>query len=102
MGPGSPALPRPQPPLSVRDAALLFRLLGEPTRLRLLLLLAARGEVSVKDLAEAVGGSRMAVSWHLMLLRRGRVVGCRREGRNIFYRLGSPFVADLLREVCEG
>jgi ArsR family transcriptional regulator len=87
----------PRPPLP--DAARLFRLLGEPTRLRLLVLLAARGEASVGDLADALGGPRSNISWHLMQLRRGRVVGYRREGQKIFCRLSSPFAAEVLRRV---
>jgi ArsR family transcriptional regulator len=95
-------VPLTRPPrLPLPEAARLFRLLGEPTRLRLLLLLAARGEVSVGDPADTLGGALTTISSHLMLLRRGRVVGCRREGHNILCRISSPFVAEVLRQVCE-
>jgi ArsR family transcriptional regulator len=80
----------------------LFHALGDVTRLRLLLLLADRGEAFVGDLADTLGVPRTTVSSHLTLLHRGRVVGCRREGKHCFYRLTSPFVAHLLRQVCEG
>jgi DNA-binding transcriptional ArsR family regulator len=90
-----------QPPslLPVRKAALLFRLLGEPSRLRLLLVLADRGEASVGDLAGATGLSQPAASNHLMLLRRGQVVDGRREGHKTFYRISSPLAAELLERV---
>jgi DNA-binding transcriptional ArsR family regulator len=96
-------VPRTRPPLpSLPGAADLFRLLGEPTRLRLLLLLAARGEVSVNDLGEAVDRSQPVVSAHLILSRRCRVIVPRREGRRVYYRLNSTFVADVLRRVDGG
>jgi ArsR family transcriptional regulator len=92
---------RPQPSLSLAEAAQLFRLLGEPTRLRLLLLLADRGESSVGALTEAVGLSEPTTSAHLRQLRLPGVVTSRREGHRVYYRLTSPFVAELLRQVCE-
>jgi DNA-binding transcriptional ArsR family regulator len=92
---------QPQPPLSVPEAARLFRLLGDAGRLRMLLLLADRSEVSVGDVAGATGQPQSTISWHLGLLRRCRVVDCRREGKHNYYRLSSPFAAELLREVCE-
>jgi ArsR family transcriptional regulator len=79
----------------------LFRALAGPTRLRLLVLLAARAEVSVSDLAEAVGRSRQATSTQLGLLRRRGVVTSRRAGKRVYYRLHSPLAAELLRQVCE-
>jgi DNA-binding transcriptional ArsR family regulator len=94
---------RPQPePLSVREAADLFSLLGDPTRLRLLLFLADRGEAFVGALTEVAGLAVATVSKHLLRLRLAGVVASRREGKRVYYRLSSPFVADLLREVCEG
>jgi DNA-binding transcriptional ArsR family regulator len=92
----------PQPPLSVPEAADLFRLLGDPRRLRLLLALAGRGEVSVGDLAAAAGLPRPTTSKYLLRLRLARVVTSRWEGQRVYYRLSSPFVADLVRQVCEG
>jgi ArsR family transcriptional regulator len=77
----------------------LFRALGGPTRLRLLLLLAARAEVSVNDLAEAAGRSLPATSNQLGLLRRCGVVTSRRAGKRVYYRLHSPLVAELLPQV---
>jgi hypothetical protein len=53
----------PPPRLPLADAARLFHLLGEPTRLRTLLPLAGRGEVFADDLAEAIGRSQSAPTW---------------------------------------
>jgi DNA-binding transcriptional ArsR family regulator len=93
-------VPRTRPPRpSLPEAADLFRLLGEPTRLRLLVLLGEQGELPVGDLAAACGRSQPAASLHLGLLRRAGVVASRREGKRVYYRLTSPFVAKLLRRV---
>jgi ArsR family transcriptional regulator len=102
-GPGSPGRAAPATTaLSLPEAAQLFRLLGEPTRLRLLLLLADRGEASVGDLAAAAGRSQPAASLHLGLLRRAGVVTSRREWKRVYFRLSSPFAAALLRRVRRG
>jgi DNA-binding transcriptional ArsR family regulator len=93
-------VPRTRPPRpSLPEAADLFRLLGDPARLRLLLLLADRGEVCAGDLAAAGGWSPSVGAGHLMRLRLAGVVAPRREGHWVYYRLGSPFVAGLLRHI---
>jgi ArsR family transcriptional regulator len=83
----------------VPEAARLFRLLGEPTRLRVLLLIRGRGEARPSDLAAAAGLTRATTVYHLMLLRRGGVVGTRRAGQQVFYRITSPWVAEVLKAV---
>jgi ArsR family transcriptional regulator len=93
---------RQQPHLSAGDVARLFRLLGDQGRLRMLLLLASRGEVSAGDLAEAIRRSQSSASVQLGLLRLAGVVASRREGRRVYYRLSSPFAAALLQRVREG
>ena len=87
------------PRLSVPDAAQLFRLLSDQGRLRLLLLLAGRGEAFVNDLAAGSCRPLAATSAHLSVLRHVGLVGRRREGRRVYYRLDSPFAAELLRGV---
>jgi DNA-binding transcriptional ArsR family regulator len=89
-------------PLSVSEAARLFHLLSDPTRLRIVQALACRGKASAGDLAEATGRSRSSVSINLGLLRRAGVVESRREGRWAYYRLSSPFVAALVRALQPG
>jgi DNA-binding transcriptional ArsR family regulator len=66
--------------------AELFRLLSDPTRLELLLLLAA-GERTVTGLCEALGLPQPAASHHLGLLRSGGLLGARRAGKQVFYGL---------------
>lgn len=77
------------------DVAALFALLADPTRLRLVAALSA-GELCVCDLAAATGINRTRVSHQLRILREGRLVRSRREGRVIFYALDDDHVHDLL------
>jgi DNA-binding transcriptional ArsR family regulator len=64
----------------------LFGLLGEPTRVRILLLL-CDGERNVTRLCELLRQPQPTVSHHLGLLRRGGLLTSRREGKSIHYGL---------------
>lgn len=77
------------------DVSALFALLADPTRMRMLAALSA-GELCVCDLAAATGINRTRVSHQLRILREGRLVRSRREGRVIFYSLDDDHVHDLL------
>jgi ArsR family transcriptional regulator, arsenate/arsenite/antimonite-responsive transcriptional repressor len=68
---------------------LLFKALGDRTRLRLLNLMAA-GEVCVCFFVEVLGTSQPKVSRHLAYLRRAGVVAARREGKWMHYRISTP------------
>jgi len=82
-------------PEHVQSVAETFRMLGDPTRVKILDALGA-GELCVNDLAARVGISESAVSHQLRLLRHlGLVIGERR-GRRIVYALHDSHVADLL------
>ena len=82
--------------LPVDDGAALFRLLGDPTRLRMLVELASTDELCVHEIAERVGANESKVSQALRLLRTAGIVRNRREGRHIHYRLDDDHVRDLL------
>ena len=81
--------------------AQMFRLLGDPTRIRILFALLEAGELCVCDIAAVVHASDTKVSQAMGLLRAAGVVRNRRDGRNIFYRLDDAhvrMVLDLSRE----
>lgn len=80
--------------------AEFFSLLGDPNRLRILSALAV-DEFCVCDLAAAVKMTESAVSHQLRTLRSMRLVGYRRQGRNVFYYLKDSHVLNLYREVAE-
>jgi DNA-binding transcriptional ArsR family regulator len=73
-----------------------FKALSDPTRVRIVSLL-AETELCVCDLAAALGMSQSAVSHQLRSLRDLRLVRRRRDGRQIFYTLDDEHVADLFR-----
>lgn len=75
--------------------AKYLRVLGEPTRLRILELL-ADGEQSVGALVEAVGESQSNVSNHLACLRWCGFVTTRREHRTVYYRLADERVTKII------
>ena len=62
----------------------LLRLLADPTRLRLLLLL-EQAELSVAELQDILGMGQSRISSHLAQLRRAGVVENRRAGKNVYY-----------------
>jgi len=78
-------------------AADAFRLLADPTRIRILWAL-LQGETSVNCLAELVDASPSGVSQHLAKLRLAGLVHGRREGTFMYYAAGSNHVRALLDE----
>ncbi|HVL85683.1 MAG TPA: metalloregulator ArsR/SmtB family transcription factor [Pseudonocardia sp.] len=96
--------PRPGPDLPpgahVEAAAESFRMLADPTRLRLLWLL-RDGEHDVTGLAAAVGAARPAVSQHLAKLRMTGLVSTHRDGRRVLYSARGGHVRRLLTEALE-
>jgi DNA-binding transcriptional ArsR family regulator len=67
--------------------ARLLVLLGDESRLRIVLTLAQDGEATVAALAATVGQSRSNVSHNLSRLLLAGLVSCRPEGRNHFYQM---------------
>jgi len=79
---------------------LLFRALADPTRLRLLNLIADR-EICVCYFVEILRTSQPKISRHLAYLRKAGIVAARREGKWMHYRLAVPkdeVAANILRE----
>jgi ArsR family transcriptional regulator, lead/cadmium/zinc/bismuth-responsive transcriptional repressor len=87
-------------PLLTADQAteivVLFQVLGNDSRLRMLHALTHAGEVCVGDLATAVEMTPQAVSNQLRRLVDRRIVAARRDGNRILYRIIDPCVPGLL------
>ena len=66
---------------------MLFRSLADPTRRRLLDLLAAKGEATATTLAERLPVTRQAVVKHLAVLDRAGLIVGHRSGREVRYTL---------------
>ena len=78
-------------------AAALFRQLGKPFRLRILLAI-GEGEVCVCHLETVLGKRQAYISQHLMALRKAGLLKTRREGKYIFYRLSDPGLFSLVQQ----
>ena len=96
--PTKPALER-RPPLTRSQAAdmeSVFKVLGNATRLRLLHALVRKHELCVTDLADAVEMSPQAVSNQLQRLVDRGILGAKRNGNRIHYRIIDRCVVELL------
>jgi len=91
-------------PAAVQSLADMFRILGDPARVRIVDALAS-GELCVCEISEQVGISESAVSHQLRLMRSMRLVRGRRDGRYVYYTLDDQHILDLfqlgLRHVSE-
>lgn len=82
-------------PQAVDDLAQTFKLLGDPTRLRIVHAL-SREELCVCDLAAVLGMSQSVTSHSLRALRQLRLVRLRREGKIAFYSLDDAHIQSLV------
>jgi ArsR family transcriptional regulator len=85
--------------LVFESAAELFGLLSTPVRLKIISAV-CNGERNVSELLEQIDTTQPNMSQHLATLYRAGVLGRRREGTQIYYRLQSERVATLCRAVC--
>ncbi len=84
-----------------QNAEVLFKALSDRTRLRLINLM-AEDEICVCFLVAVLNSSQPKISRHLAYLRRAGVVGARREGKWIHYRIMEPndaYAARIFRDV---
>ena len=80
--------------------AEMFRVLGDTTRLRILLACAeSHGEVAVGDIARSLNLSQSLVSHHLRLLRAARLAHGERRGRNVYYSLADAHVRRMIADM---
>ena len=103
--PTEPACCPPKPDIRQRplitpgqavDLMILFKVLANDTRLRLLHALTRAGELSVGELAQAVAMRPQAVSNQLQRLVDRGILGSRRDGNSIIYRIVDPCIISLL------
>jgi DNA-binding transcriptional ArsR family regulator len=92
-------LPHPLPDSLVEMIARRFRVLGEPTRIRLLDRL-REGEATVFELTEALDGSQQNVSRHLQVMLEAGIVGRRKQGNFAYYSIADDGVFALCEQVC--
>lgn len=92
-------LPHPLPDDLVELIARRFRVLSEPSRIRLLDQL-RQGERSVNELAAGLGAGQQNVSKHLSVLADAGIVGRRKDGNHVYYRIVDDGVLGLCEQVC--
>ena len=80
-------------------AADLFAVMSTPIRLRIISAL-CQGEKNVGQLRENIGVAQPNMSQHLNILFRSGILGKRRQGAQVFYRIEDETAAKLCRAVC--
>jgi ArsR family transcriptional regulator len=94
----------PLSPGQTAELADMFSLMGDASRLRIVLA-CLDGPVAVGNIAARLGLSPSLVSHHLRLLRAGRILKATRKGRHVFYAAAddhiSRVVADMVAHVGE-
>jgi len=76
----------------------LFRLLGDPTRLRIVVA-CLRTPLAVSDIADRLGLSVSLVSHHLRLLKGARLVRAERQGRQVYYEADDLHVRRMVEDM---
>ena len=76
-----------------------FKLLGEGSRLKLIIALES-GEQSVNELVAATGLTQANVSRHLAALTAGGILSRRKEGLNVYHAIADPGIFDMCESVC--
>jgi DNA-binding transcriptional ArsR family regulator len=92
-------LPHPPPDDLVELIARRFRAIGEPMRIRLLDQL-RDGEATVSEISDAVGASQQNISKHLAVLADAGILGRRKDGNRVYYRIVDEGVLTLCENVC--
>jgi ArsR family transcriptional regulator len=93
------ALPHPVPNDLIELIARRFRALGEPMRIRLVDQL-RDGEATVGELSEALDASQQNISKHLAVLADAGILGRRKDGTHVYYRIVDEGVLTLCEDVC--
>lgn len=86
---------------AIMDAADMFSVLGDTTRLRVLVSL-LHGELCVTDIAVATGVNRTTISHQLRVLRSNNLVDRRRDGKVVYYSIANETLTHLLEMVAPG
>lgn len=94
-------LPRPIPLDLAEMIAARLRVIGDPTRIRILDLL-RDGELSVMQLAERLQTSQQNTSKHLGVLLQAGILSRRKEGTSSLYKVADEGVYALCEQVCGG
>ena len=87
-------------PEILRHVAELLGLFGDPTRVRILFELLSR-ELCVSETAQTLGMTASAISHQLRILKQGRLVKARRDGKTVYYSLADAHVRTIFYHALE-
>ncbi len=79
----------------VERVSRLFRMLGEPSRLKIVLSL-LEGEMCVYHITEACGAMQSATSQQLRILKDNKILRSRREGHTVLYSIADDHVREMV------
>lgn len=79
----------------LQELSALFKTLGDYTRIRILDALSI-SELCVCDLACILDMSQSAISHQLRILRTGKIVKHRKDGKNVFYSLDDEHISTII------
>jgi ArsR family transcriptional regulator len=82
---------------SLIELAELFKMFGDSTRIQILYTLLGN-ELSVGDIAEKLSMNPSAISHQLRILKQGKLIKNRREGKNVFYALADEHVVTIMSQ----
>ena len=94
-------IPNPIPVDLAELIAVRLRVIGDPTRIRILDLL-REGELSVTQITEGLGTSQQNASKHLGVLLQAGIVARRKDGNSSIYSIADAGVYELCEQVCGG
>jgi len=94
------ASPAPADESAIKEMCSVFKMLSDPSRLKILRALAQNGQMHVSALCDLLRGqSQPAVSHHLSLMRHTKLVRCDRQGKHNFYRLDPARFGEMIEQL---
>lgn len=85
---------------SEAELAAYFKLLSDPTRLKMIILLSEK-ELCVSDICALMNMEQSAVSHQLRVLKSARVADCKRVGKSVCYRLCDQNIKNIIAAACK-
>ena len=86
---------------AMKDMCEFFKILGDPTRLKIMLLIDNNTTMCVNDIADKLEMTKSAVSHQLALLRQARLISSKKEGKEVFYTLQDDHIKTVVETAFE-
>ncbi|MDD2404093.1 MAG: metalloregulator ArsR/SmtB family transcription factor [Victivallaceae bacterium] len=88
----------------IESMAEVIKIIGHPQRLRILEYLDINGEMTVNAITESIHGQQGAISQHLNKMRMAGIISCRRDGRQVYYKVSADSaitIIECMRRKCQ-